>query len=297
MNAKTLAGGIALLALSLNAQIVIQTRPSVAGSQAQTFEYVSSFMTSDSKMVKGAPYSADTANESVQTLADGNRIVHKNSTKVYRDSEGRTRREQTLESLGPWEASGGPRQLIFINDPVAGVSYTLDPSTKTARKMAVIHISTSGEDGNTFNVEAKVLEMPGAMAHAPAEGNVVITRNIEAKIAARPGESSDVKKEQLGKRTFEGVEAEGTRTTYTIPAGKMGNERPIDVVTETWYSADLQMLVRSETRDPRMGNSTYTLSNINRNEQPHYLFEVPADYTLKEESARPVRIPLKKNEM
>jgi hypothetical protein len=93
------------------------------------------------------------------------------------------------------------------------------------------------------------------------------------------------------------VEAEGTRITVTIPAGQIGNERAMETVTETWFSQELQMLLRTETRDPRMGNTTYTVSNINRNEQPHILFEMPSDYTLKEESARPAKIMLKKNEM
>src|SRR5436305_7768137 len=98
--------------------------------------FVSTEMSFGGKVVKGAPYTAEAVTESVQTLADGNRIVRKNTAQVYRDSEGRTRRDQTLGAIGPYAAAGDPPQTFFINDPVAGVSYILDPASKIARKMA-----------------------------------------------------------------------------------------------------------------------------------------------------------------
>jgi hypothetical protein len=90
------------------------------------------------------------------------------------------------------------------------------------------------------------------------------------------------KVESLGKQLVEGVEAEGTRTTVTIPAGEIGNERPIDIVDERWYSPELQTLVLSKRTDPMSGDMTYRLTNINRNEPVRSLFEVPSDYKIKE---------------
>ena len=87
------------------------------------------------QVVTGAPYSATITSEFVQTLPDGNKIERKTTTTVYRDGQGRTRREQTLPAIGQYSASSNPPQVIFINDPVAGVSYILDPARKTARKM------------------------------------------------------------------------------------------------------------------------------------------------------------------
>src|ERR1044071_4752805 len=86
------------------------------------------------KVVKGAPYSAEAVTETIQTLGDGNRIVNKFTSSVFRDSEGRTRREQTLKGLGPLGAGEEPLQTIFINDPVAGVAYSLDTRSHTAHK-------------------------------------------------------------------------------------------------------------------------------------------------------------------
>jgi len=89
--------------------------------------------------------------------------------------------------------------------------------------------------------------------------------------------------ESLGKQTIEGVEAEGTRTTIVIQPGAMGNERAISIVSERWYSPELQTVVMTKHSDPRFGETTYRLTNINRSEPARTLFEVPADYTLKNE--------------
>ena len=97
-----------------------------------------------------------------------------------------------------------------------------------------------------------------------------------------PGDKDNTVREQLGKQTIEGVEAEGTRTTVTIPAGEIGNERPIEIVSERWYSPELQLVVMTRHSDPRTGETIYKLTNINRAEPAKTLFEVPAGYTIKE---------------
>ena len=110
-------------------------------------------MNFDGKLVKGAPYSAQGVTETTQTLGDGNRIVNKSTTSVYRDSEGRTRREYTLQAIGPFANSGEPPQTISINDPVAGVNYALDPRSKVAHKMAPMRF------------EFKIVPTPGGEGH------------------------------------------------------------------------------------------------------------------------------------
>ncbi|HJP95059.1 MAG TPA: hypothetical protein VJ875_24065, partial [Pyrinomonadaceae bacterium] len=88
--------------------------------------------------------------------------------------------------------------------------------------------------------------------------------------------------EKLGKQMIEGVEAEGTRTTSTIPAGEIGNDRPIEIVSERWYSPELQLVVMTRHSDPRSGETTYKLTNISRIEPAKSLFEVPPGFTVKE---------------
>ncbi|HEX6046491.1 MAG TPA: hypothetical protein VFZ22_18490 [Pyrinomonadaceae bacterium] len=270
------------------------------------------------KVVKGAPYSAEAVTESVQLLGDGNRIVNKFTSTVYRDSEGRTRRDQTLKGLSGLGNGNEPLQTIFINDPVAGVTYSLDSRTHIARKSTPFKFEFTQRAGVAgADVEGRHFEFkvgPGVetganvIMTAPVQGpppppgtRVAITQTEQLSMGAGAGASTFVfrttggpnaneKKEDLGKQMIEGVEAEGTRTTVTIPAGEVGNERPIEIVSERWYSPELQLLVMTRHSDPRTGETTYKLTNINRSEPAKSMFEVPADYTIKE--GLPARAPM-----
>jgi hypothetical protein len=86
--------------------------------------------------------------------------------------------------------------------------------------------------------------------------------------------------QQLGTKVVEGVQADGTRTTLTIPAGQIGNVNAIQIVDEVWRSPELQVIVHSEHSDPRMGTTVYSLQNISRSDPSPALFQVPADYTV-----------------
>jgi hypothetical protein len=248
-------------------------------SGPNTFVFVNSELSFESKTVKGAPYSAEATTETIQTLSDGNRIIRKNSATIYRDGEGRTRREQTLSSIGPWTAAGDPPRSIFINDPVARVNYMLDPKTQTYRKMSIAQLASGG----TFT---RVLAPPPPVA--PAAPMVTGTANVRVYDIGTPAPNTEPlnreqpKVESLGKQVIEGVEAEGTRTTITIPAGKIGNEREINIVSERWFSPELQVVVYSKRSDPMSGETIYKLTNINRDEPARSLFEVPAGYTVRE---------------
>ena len=255
-----------------------------------TFVFISGEMSFDGKVVKGAPYSAQAISESIQTLADGNRIVNKSTASVYRDGEGRTRRDQTLKAIGPYASAGDPPQTTFINDPVAGVNYILDSRSRSARKLPTpfvkgkpgdqVFVTTEGES-NTRIKERKFREHEEMFIAAAPPGP-----------GPRPGaafefertklDPKNAKKESLGKQNIEGVEAEGTRMTITIPAGEIGNELAIQIVSESWYSPELQVVIMSKHTDPRMGEHTYRLTNITRAEPARTLFEVPSDYTIKE---------------
>jgi hypothetical protein len=91
------------------------------------------------------------------------------------------------------------------------------------------------------------------------------------------------KTEDLGTQVMEGVRVQGTRTTATIPAGAIGNERPIVSVSERWYSPDLGVVVMSKHSDPRLGTTTYKLTNVRAQRSDAALFQVPADYAVKED--------------
>jgi hypothetical protein len=257
----------------------------------QIVDFVKSEMAFHARVVKGAPYSAEAVTESTQTLADGNRIRRTTKAVFYRDSLGRTRREQTLGEVGPLVTSGEPLRTIFINDPVAGASYMLNSRDHSAHK-----IPAAGDMRGQIEMrEAKLKAEAGVKAvakgregenhvfvHQMGQGPNVFVQQMTKKMegAAR----NQVKEESLGVQTIEGVACDGTRSTMTIPAGTIGNERPIEVVTERWYSTQLQTMVMTKTTDPRFGETVYRLSNLKLEEQAESLFSVPADYTVRSET-------------
>jgi TonB family protein len=248
------------------------------------FVFIANEMNFGGKTVKGAPYSAQAVTESVQTLTDGNRIVNKSTASLYRDSEGRTRREQTLKAIGGFASSGEAPQTIFISDPVAGTSYMLDPRAHVARKMPPMNFRFQ------FKAPAPGERVEVPLGPPPPDRVERRQVEIEREVVEKTGPETKfiwgwgnhvANNEPLGKQNIEGVEAEGTRSTLTIPAGEIGNERPIEIVNERWYSAELQTVVMTRHADPRFGESSYRLTNIDRSEPAKALFEVPADYTMK----------------
>lgn len=247
----------------------------------------------ESKTVTGAPYSAEVITEHIQTLSDGNRIVRRTSGRVYRDSQGRTRREE--------DKAPGQVGLITINDPVATVAYSLNPDTRTATKTmagnlvaaAVIDWKMASAKADPAEIERrKAVEAEIAVAAAQGVGTGRgggggggRGRGVGGAVAPAGGlqrAAWETKTEKLPARTIEGVMAEGARTTQTIPAGAIGNEQPILIVNEEWRSPELQVLVLTRSADPRTGESVYRLTNITRAEPNPSWFEVPSDYTVKE---------------
>ncbi|MEK6334604.1 MAG: TonB family protein [Acidobacteriota bacterium] len=255
------------------------TRPSLP--REDTFNFISSEMSFDGKVVKNAPYSARAVTEVIQTLADGNRIVNKSTAALFRDSEGRTRREQKLRTIGPFATADDPPQTIFIYDPVGQISYVLDARSKTARKMPSFRFEVSvggqGEVGKTYE------RTPAPSGQAEGSGNVYVYTSPPAGSGVRMEYygGRGAKQTSLGKQTMEGVEVEGTRNTFTIPAGEIGNDLPIEIINERWYSAALQTVVMSRQSDPRFGETVYRLTNVDRSEPDKSLFEIPGDYTVK----------------
>ena len=219
--------------------------------------------------VQGAPYSATISNEMVQTLTDGNRIVHNSSGSTARDSQGRTRQETALPAIGNLSATKAPH-LVFIRDPVAQTAYSLNLTDKTAHKMPVPATFAGGGPGarrgeNTLFVRmesgtaaAGPLPLPSMDVHALPPPAMIFEKHVAVDA---PGQEST---ENLGSQTMEGVLVNGVRTTRTIPAGQIGNEKPITMVTEVWTSPELKTVVYSKRNDPRMGEQTFRLTNIVR---------------------------------
>lgn len=290
------------------------------------------------RVVKGAPYCAQAVHETVQSLADGNRIVHKQTSQLCRDGEGRTRQE--VERQG--------RKLVYLRDPVSGENWLLEPERKTARFLGGGHgdaeaqreyrermrdyndkmrdynetlreyarkmrdwarehgerVKEAFSSGETApKVDTPKPPSPPAAPRAPAAvviapgdtgqsvrmirieapvGEIAPMPPIPAAVAMRMEPLSmptdRVQAESLPPREIDGLKVTGSRTASTIPAGKIGNERPIVVSREVWTSPDLKVTVSVQTKDPRSGEQNYQLRQIRRAEPDAALMRVPADF-------------------
>jgi len=267
------------------------------------------------KVVIGKPFSAVEERHSLQVLGDGTRIESKETNRLFRDEQGRTRIEH----------SGGN---VSIVDPVAGFTAELHPDntvskgTLIVREGRVVGKGLASSDGVFLPVVARerasgdlekaqaelsqarsrytetspqVKQLEAALSDlqkvAASSGNGFTfqpggpTRTFEfqtptgtSAVVLRVGAGDNGAVESLAAQMINGAMADGTRTTETIPVGKIGNDRAISIVNERWFSSDLQMLVKSTSSDPRFGDTTYQLTNITQTSPDPSLFQIPADY-------------------
>jgi hypothetical protein len=199
----------------------------------------------------GFPYSAGEVTVRTHTLADGTKITQKQLVKVYQDSEGRTRREYFKPGV---ESVGQDDSLLSVHifDPVAGANYYLNPRDRRARKIEV---------------------------RRPTPPSPPQTTGASANLTRAPLRRT---REDLGTQVIEGLEARGERITRTIPAGAEGNDQPIQITLELWFSVERRLPLLRITNDPRYGETVTRLTNLVRDEPPAELFQVPPDYTIEE---------------
>ena len=249
----------AMLALGLSLAPLAHAQQRGAPTSAPFFN-----VTVESDVVKGAPYSAEVVNESVQVLSDGNRILHRTTSRVYRDAEGRTRRETDVPS-GSME--------INISDPILGKSWGLNPDRRIAIERPRPYV-LSGKLNSSSELERLSVVTNGLVSFVARGGN-------GGWIAGPGGSNAQTVEERLTPKSIEGLFVEGLRRTMTIPAAAIGNERAIVVTSEQWTSPDLKVDVLSESNDPRTGTSIYRLVNVKRGDPPASLFQVPPDFTVQ----------------
>ena len=233
--------------------------------------------------VPNAAFSADAETEFTQVLGDGNRIERRYSSMVARDSQGRTRRDEEIALVGPLAIDGPSPRLVTIVDSVTGQSYTLDDKKRVAYRnpIAMARLRTAHAAAWVAGTETHMTWTGTVAGPGTGKPQVSVTAMPGQRVFVGDGAATKVTTESLGAKSIEGVMAEGTRTTSTIPAGAIGNLMPIEVVSERWYSKELQMPVLISRRDPRTGDSVYRLRNIVRAEPPQDLFTVPSDYQIR----------------
>ena len=290
---KLLLGAIVLgtagsiLAQEEPAKVRIAVRPTIAT------EIVAGGVT------KNAPFTADESGESVRLLPDGNRIVKNWTGTMARNSEGKIRRDITSGEIG----DSSSRPLLFGGNVVMPTVVAISAAdsahkavlSKIDAEHAVAHrtivttpaegsgltvIASTGDEGEARRILLTRIEEAAAAGTAKAGAAEVAARAaVESEVvrAILPAKTADdgkfaTRKESLGTRDFSGVQAEGTRLITTIPVGAVGNEREIEITSETWFAREIGVIVYSKRAAPRVGESTYQLTNIQRVEPDASLF-------------------------
>jgi hypothetical protein len=295
---------ISLSAATVSAQNILQFRAeAIEDAEQAGIKVVAMDPVSMGAVVTGAPYSAEAVTEVTQTLSDGNRIERQTSATIARSSDGRIRREQNAFAVGALVAEN-PQPVVTISDPKSGVHLTLNYDRKVAFRMKppMATVTATTPEGGTVTWSSDPL---GSRAGAIRPGRRATFERAQpvgppppplpppgafdepmvafgaVGTAAAPW-NAEHKSEQLEPRTIEGLRAEGTRTTLTIPAGVVGNALPIEIVNERWYSPDLQVVLMTRRSDPRFGETIYRLVNIVQAEPAADLFKVPADFRIED---------------
>jgi hypothetical protein len=215
----------------------------------------------------GKPFSATVTTQTVQTLIDGTHVSQTTTMVEYRDAEGRVRTE-TAQRAG---RATEPARTIVIRDPVAGVTWRLNPTLRSATRTATPVVPAAAARGTRIVRSDGSTEPPVVSVEIP-QGTL---RDLEIQLPRSPGLVED-----LGTVNVNGVPARGTRFTTTVPAGAIGNDRDFRSVEERWFSSELNLLIKSVTTDPRFGTTTYELTNISRQPPDPGLFQVPPGYSV-----------------
>jgi hypothetical protein len=221
--------------------------------------------------IAGQPYEAHKVTRSVWRLADGTTITHESGSQIARDSEGRIREELVIVNA----SSLGGKQLnhtsssVTIGDPVDhSMLIWTGEDPKLVMRMALPQLPARPH--TTGGVFGGLVAPPRPVKLANATGPNTV------KPAREDDRSREtVHTEDLGKQSLAGVLATGKRTTTVIPIGKIGNDRPITVVHEEWYSPDLKIVVKSLDSDPRSGDRTMELEGVTRGDPSPALFQAP----------------------
>lgn len=259
----------------LESRTVVQSDVGVAPLFPQMFDVIAAGGLLNDRLVKNQPLTAVFESETVRLQPNGTPLTSRVMTRIYRDRDGRTRREQMVMANGTIAPSSNTAKSITIEDPVAGFTYLINSATRSAFRYK---LSANHPQGTGFNdLIPRTVEV---LRNDDPQTGLVKKYRLEQPRA-----------EALGRQEINGVEAEGRRVRFKIPAGAVGNATETEATHETWIARDLKILVKSSTKNPFIGEHNFRLIELTRSEQPASLFEVPSDYTIQESGAVRTDLP------
>lgn len=260
-----------VMTAAMGPELVMGQEPQVSSSTQMSANSVG--IAAILEAVSGQPYEAEKMTKSVQKLWDGTVITHEDKSMIARDSEGRVREDvYTIHSgsLGG-KQQNNELQMTTVSDPVEHtVTIWHSDGLKTAIEMRMPSIPKLPK-GLPGGIAGGVMGSGGALGQAPTPVKLKTPGQAQ-------GPADEVKTEDLGTQSLEGVLVTLKRVTTVIPMGKIGNDRPITIVHEEWGSADLKTVVKSFDSDPRTGERTMELRNLSRADPDIALFRVPDGY-------------------
>jgi hypothetical protein len=217
------------------------------------------------EVVKNQPYKAQVATETTRTLSDGSHITQNTTAMVARDSEGRTVRTEKL---------GTGSTITTIFDPVAEKHIDYVSDQKIAHVLPLPSPSGSSSEP---------MAIGGAFSGFTAgPGSSAAGFFASRAILSQPGSKVNTTTQSLGTKTIDGIEVTGTRSSSTIPTGEIGNEKDLTTIREEWYSPVLKLVIQSSQTDPRFGQTTNSLTDIQQGPPDETLFQAPPDYKIEE---------------
>lgn len=195
----------------------------------------------------GKPFSGTDSVDWTRVLEDGSEVATHHDARLARDSQGRIYRERV--SILPANSSQKSHvNEIQIMDPVA--------HTRTICEVAARHCNIT-----SYNAPASIPPKP---------------------IGNFGNDQRSVSREDIANDTIDGLDVIGKRETVTIAAGVEGNNRPVTIVEEAWYSSDLEVNLLVSRKDPRQGTVVVHVVDLSRSDPDPALFQVPANYTVSD---------------
>jgi len=193
------------------------------------------------------PFSGTDTIVETRPIEGGGAIINALTARVVRDSQGRIYRER--HHFAPQGTD--PQKTLYQ-------FYILDPATSTQTDCT---IATHQCVINGYHPQLSVWLMPPGPFD---QGRQLLVRD------------------SLGEHPIGDLNTIGTRETITVSPGTYGNDRPLTLTREFWYSPDLKTNLVVTRSGPRLGTFDIHLDVQSRDEPSPDIFAIPAGYTIQD---------------
>lgn len=214
------------------------------------------------------PFTAEFKTTEVKVLANGVTITNESTSTQARDGQGRYYGSDT----------GMPREVrpqitrFHISDPVAGTETRWDSQRK---KATVYQLPPEDQRHGCWRSESG--NSTWSYPLTPVQRAAEKATDVSEPVVTRPATQHPVQ-ESLGRDVIQGLQVHGSRSTFTTPAGQIGNDQPLVRTTDAWFSDEYRLEARMINDDPQQGKTTRELVGFTPGEPDPSLFQPPQGY-------------------